>query len=73
MYIHELYDWPQFIWDREKVSDKLLQVTESFGYMHGRLSMIGFDERLKASTDTITSDIVSTSHIEGIRIIKSAP
>lgn len=68
MYIHELDIWPQFFWNNERVSDKLMQVTEALGYMHGRLSMIGFDEQLKATAETITSDIVSTSQIEGITL-----
>lgn len=68
MYIHELDNWTQFFWDKERVSDKLMQVTEALGYMHGRLSMIGFDEQLKATAETITSDIVSTSQIEGITL-----
>ena len=68
MFIHELDNWTQFFWDKERVSDKLIQVTEALGYMHGRLSMIGFEEQLKATTETITSDIVSTSQIEGITL-----
>lgn len=68
MFIHELDNWTNFVWDRTKVSDKLLEVTQALGYMHGRLSMIGFDEQLKATAESITAEVVSTSQIEGITL-----
>lgn len=68
MFIHELDNWTNFVWDKEKVANKLLQVTEALGYMHGRLSMLGFDEQLKAMTESITSEVVATSQIEGITL-----
>ncbi len=68
MYIHELDNWTNFVWDKEAVVAKLLQVAEALGYMHGRLSMIGFDEQLKATTESITREVVSTSQIEGITL-----
>ena len=66
MFIHELDNWTHFIWDKEKVLEKLSQVCEALGYMHGRLSTIGFEDQLKATTESITAEIVSTSQIEGI-------
>ena len=68
MFIHEHDNWTDFVWDKEKVSDKLMQVTEALGYMHGRLSMIGFDEQLNATAESITTDVVSSSQIEGITL-----
>ena len=68
MFIYELDNWTNFVWDRTKVSDKLLEVTQALGYMHGRLSMIGFDEQLKATAESITVEVVSTSQIEGITL-----
>ncbi len=68
MFIHEIDHWTDFVWDKEKVTEKLMQVSEALGYMHGRLSMIGFDEQLKATTESITEEVVSTSQIEGISL-----
>ncbi len=68
MFIHEIEHWTDFVWDKEKVTEKLMQVSEALGYMHGRLSLIGFDEQLKATTESITEEVVSTSQIEGISL-----
>lgn len=68
MFIHEIDHWTDFVWDKERVTEKLMQVSEALGYMHGRLSLIGFDEQLKATTESITEEVVSTSQIEGISL-----
>ena len=68
MFIHQSDNWTNFVRDKEKVSAMLLQVTEALGYMHGRLSTIGFDEQLKAMTESVTAEVVSTSQIEGITL-----
>ena len=68
MFIHELDNWTQFAWDHDKVDAKLAEVSQALGYMHGRLSMIGFDEQLKATAESVTQDIVSSSEIEGVTL-----
>lgn len=68
MFIHELDNWTQFAWDHGKVDAKLAEVSQALGYMHGRLSMIGFDEQLKATAESVTQDIVSSSEIEGVTL-----
>jgi Fic family protein len=68
MFIHEKDHWTDFVWDKEKVTEKLMQVSEALGYMHGRLSLIGLDEQLKATAESITEEVVSTSQIEGISL-----
>ena len=68
MFIHEKDHWTDFVWDKEKVAEKLMQVSEALGYMHGRLSLIGFDDQLKATAESITEEVVSTSQIEGISL-----
>ena len=68
MFIHQADNWTNFVWDKDQVSDKLMQVMQALGYMHGRLSMIGFEEQLKATAESITAEIVSTSQIEGITL-----
>ena len=68
MFIHELDNWTQFAWDHDKVDAKLAEVSQALGYMRGRLSMVGFDEQLKATTESVTQDIVSSSEIEGVTL-----
>ena len=45
MYIHEHQEWPSFSWDKELVSEKLNQVNKAVGYLMGRLSVIGFNDK----------------------------
>ena len=68
MFIHELDNWTQFAWDHDKVDAKLAEVSQALGYMRGRLSLVGFDEQLKATTESVTQDIVSSSEIEGVTL-----
>ena len=68
MFIHELENWTQFVWNHEKVDAKLAEVSQALGYLHGRLSLIGFDEQLKATAESVTQDIVSSSEIEGVTL-----
>ena len=68
MFIHELNNWTQFSWDHDKVDARLAEVSQALGYLHGRLSMIGFDEQLKATAESVTQDIVSSSEIEGVSL-----
>ncbi len=68
MFIHELINWTQFVWDHSKVDVKLAEVSQALGYLRGRLSTIGFDEQLKATAESVTQDIVSSSEIEGITL-----
>lgn len=66
MYIHQSDNWPHFIWDNAKITEKLLAVNKAAGYLSGRLSAIGFDAKQKAVVETITHDIVASSEIEGV-------
>ena len=68
MFIHELKNWTQFEWNHDLIDAKLAEVSQALGYMHGRLSMIGFDEQLKATAESVTQDIVSSSEIEGVTL-----
>lgn len=68
MFIHELTNWTHFAWNHDKVDAKLAEVSQALGYLRGRLSTIGFDEQLKATTESVTQDIVSSSEIEGITL-----
>lgn len=64
-YIHELPDWPQFTWDKGKLSSQLAAVRHRQGKLLGRMEGLGFDLRNEAMLRTLTSDVVKSSEIEG--------
>ena len=68
MYIHERDNWTHFRWDTSQVS--LLQETvfRKQGQLYGRLNSLGFDSKLRAMTENLTSDVVYSSEIEGVRL-----
>ena len=48
MYIHEHKEWPSFSWNKELVGEKLNKVNKAVGYLMGRLSVIGFNDKMSA-------------------------
>lgn len=64
-YIHKLPDWPQFTWDKAKLSSQLAAVRHRQGKLLGRMEGLGFDLRNEAMLRTLTSDVVKSSEIEG--------
>lgn len=66
MYIYEHKEWPEFSWDKELVNSKLKKVYEAVGYLKGRLSMLGFEDRELAVAESISHDVVASSGIEGV-------
>ena len=67
-YIHQSTQWPNFVWDKELVADKLASVNKASGFLMGRLDAIGFDARLSANAEMLSNDIISSSEIEGIAL-----
>lgn len=68
MYIYESKYWADFVWDKDYIAEKLLLLNKQAGYLAGRLSDIGFDNRLQIMSKTIESDIVDSYSIEGINL-----
>lgn len=64
-YIHERADWPNFTWDRAKLSSLLAEVRHKQGRLLGKMEGLGFQLRNEASLATLTSDVVKSSAIEG--------
>jgi len=64
-YIHMKPDWPNFIWDSEKLSPVLAALRYREGQLIGRMQALGFKFRQEASLRTLTDDIVKSSAIEG--------
>ena len=65
IYIHELKEWPNFVYSNDKILPLLSQVRIKQGMLLGRMKDIGFEVQSQAVLNTITSDIVHNSEIEG--------
>ena len=65
MWIHESKGWPAFKWDIEVLSQKLSSLRYTQGKLLGRMEGIGFDLRREANLNTLTSDVIKSSAIEG--------
>lgn len=65
MYIYELQDWPQFKWNRERLSDPLADVRHKQGRLTGHMEALGFKLRQEAVLQTLTADVLKSSEIEG--------
>jgi Fic family protein len=64
-YIHQRESWPEFCWDEQKLSPLLAEVRHNQGRLLGRQQWLDFDLRLEATLVALTSEVVSTSAIEG--------
>jgi Fic family protein len=65
MYIHQLPQWPKFIWDEKKISSLLGNVRHLQGRLLGKMEGMGFALQNEASLQTLTEDVLKTSEIEG--------
>ena len=65
MYIYELDNWPNFRWDRVKLTERLATVRHQQGRLIGRMEALGFNIRADAVLDTLTEDALKSSEIEG--------
>jgi Fic family protein len=68
MYIHELRDWPQFHWDKERISKVLPDIRHKQGRLLGRMEALGFILRQEAELDTLTAEVIKSSEIEGEKL-----
>ena len=65
MYIHELENWPNFLWDRDLITAMLLRLRHEQGRLIGGMESIGFHMREETILQTLTQDVVKSSEIEG--------
>lgn len=68
MYIHEYPNWTDFTWQDAPIAVLLDQVTREQGKLQGRLSLIGFRDKLNGMAESLAGDITYSSEIEGIRL-----
>lgn len=64
-FIHQLKQWPEFIWDYELLMLALMDVRFRQGRLLGRIEALGFELRDEAFLKTLTIDVIKTSEIEG--------
>lgn len=68
MYIHELRQWPSFTWKPERLAERLAAVRHQQGLLMGHMRALGFPLRQEALLETLTSDVLKSSEIEGQRL-----
>ena len=68
IYSHDLPDWPQFQWDRERLAEPLAAVRLRQGRLIGHMEALGFPLRTEAVLQTLASDVIKSSEIEGERL-----
>src|SRR5437870_4441560 len=68
MYIHKLKDWPRFHWSTEKIAGPLTSVSRRQGRLIGHMEALGFNLQQEAVLQTLTSDVLKSSEIEGEKL-----
>jgi Fic family protein len=68
IYIYDLLGWPHFQWDRERLVETLAAVRLQQGRLIGHMEALGFRLRTEAVLQTLTSDVIKSSEIEGERL-----
>jgi Fic family protein len=68
MFIHELKDWPQFHWNRERLAEPLAALRHQQGRLIGHMEALGFNLRQEAVLQTLTEDVLKSSEIEGEKL-----
>lgn len=64
-YFHELSGWPRLSWKAEALASPLARVRHQQGRLLGRMQSLGFELRSEASLVVLTSEVVTSSAIEG--------
>ncbi len=64
-YIYDHIDWTNFFWDQEKIITKLAEARNVQGRLLGKMLSLGFELQNEAVLETITSDVLKSSEIEG--------
>jgi Fic family protein len=64
-YIHQLLNWPEFHWNRDRLVQLLAEVRLRQGRLLGRMEGLGFNLQAEATLETLTLDVIKSSEIEG--------
>ncbi len=65
MYIHEIENWTNFVWNNDIIVPKLASVRHLQGRLLGRMESLGFDFTERATLESLILEVVDTSRIEG--------
>lgn len=65
MYIYENKDFPNFVYDKDKIFDLLAKVKAKQAYLLGKMDMLGFEVKEKAMLNVLTEEVIKSSEIEG--------
>jgi len=68
IYIHDRPSWPRLHWDREQLAEPLAATRLQQGRLIGHMEALGFTLRTEAVLQTLTSDVIKSSEIEGERL-----
>ena len=63
-YIHELPEWPRFLWDHKKIAAGLATARHKQGLLLGRMAALGFKVTEDAVLLTLTADVLKSSEIQ---------
>lgn len=67
-YIHELRDWPTFIWDSKALAPLLSEVRLDQGLLVGKMRGYGLASRWTATLKVLTEETIKSSAIEGVKL-----
>jgi Fic family protein len=65
IYIYQQSDWPKFKWDSKAIILPLSIVRHLQGKLVGKMEALGFKLRNEAVLETLTTEVIKTSEIEG--------
>ncbi|MCC8113923.1 MAG: Fic family protein [Bacteroidales bacterium] len=68
MYIYHQPDWPHWQWDNDIISPMLDEALRLQSALYGRLSTLGWEDRLKSTAQNIADDLMQSSEIEGLKL-----
>ena len=64
-YIYQNKKWPEFTWDTEALFPLLISVKHRQGRLKGYMEMLGFAARNETTLQTLTTDVLKSTEIEG--------
>ncbi len=65
LYVHQLKDWPKFLWDKANLAEPLAEIRHRQGLLLGRMGSLGFETRAEAALYSLTEEVLKSSAIEG--------
>ena len=67
-YIHQRSEWPRFHWNATTITEPLASTRHRQGRLLGRMEGLGFNLQQQAVLQTLTSDVLKSSEIEGEKL-----